>query len=258
LSSAAFAGIMAAMAKPKHRAVTRPPTIWERAEPAVRPAPVPLSRHAIVRAAMTIADAQGLDAVSLRNVGAALGAGPMRLYRYISTKNELLELMVDAVYGELSGKIRSGDWRRTLRSIGLATRHAAQRHPWFVDLLGGRPHHGPNALAYTELVLTTLSAAPGLQDIDAAMQAAKTVNAYLIGAIRGELAELRAERDSGMDKVAWQTASGPYMQRMLATGKFPTLSRVVRDAAHRPLDAVFAEGFDCVLDGIARRPARGR
>jgi AcrR family transcriptional regulator len=250
---------MAAMAKPKKPRLTRTPSIWERAEPAARPAPVPLSRHAIVRAAMTLADAQGLAAVSLRNVGAALGAGPMRLYRYISTKNELLELMVDAVYAEtLTGKIRSGDWLRALRAIGLTTRRAAQRHPWFVDLLGGRPHHGPNALAYAELMLTTLSGAPGLEDIDSVMMAAKTVNAYLVGAIRSELAELRAERDSGMDKAAWQTASGPYMQRMLATGKFPTLARVVRDATHRPLDAVFAEGFDRVLDGIAGRGARGR
>jgi AcrR family transcriptional regulator len=250
---------MAAMAKSKKRRVARSSSIWERAEPAARPAPVPLSRHAIVRAAMTLADAQGLAAVSLRNVGAVLGAGPMRLYRYISTKDELLELMVDAVYGEtLTGKIRSADWLRTLRAIGLTTRRAAQRHPWFVDLLGGRPHHGPNALAYTELVLAALSLAPGLQDIDSVMLAAKTVNAYLIGAIRSELAELRAERDSGMDKAAWQTASGPYMQRMLATGKFPTLSRVVRDATHRPLATVFAEGFDRVLDGIAGRVARGR
>ncbi|MEJ1960311.1 MAG: TetR/AcrR family transcriptional regulator C-terminal domain-containing protein [Gammaproteobacteria bacterium] len=57
--------------------------------------------------------------------------------------------MVDAIYGEtLSTRTRSGDWRRALRSMANATRRAAERHPWFVELLGGRPHQGPNALAY--------------------------------------------------------------------------------------------------------------
>jgi AcrR family transcriptional regulator len=235
-------------------------TIWERAEPAVRPAPVPLSREAIVEAAIAIADAQGLAAVSLRNVGSALGAGPMRLYGYMSTKEELLELMVDAMYGEIvTGKPRSGDWRRALRSIALATRRAAQRHPWFADLQGGRPHQGPNALAYLERILSALSVAPGFEDIDAVMLAARTVNAYMIGAIRRELGELRAERESGMNRAAWEAATSPYRARMIATGKFPTISRVGREATHRSkdFDVVFEQGLNWVLDGIAGRPGPG-
>jgi AcrR family transcriptional regulator len=232
-------------------------TVWDRPEPLARAAPVPLSRDAIVRAAIGIADAEGLAAVSLRKVGAALAAGPMRLYGYMATKEELLDLMVDAVYAEIvsaAGKSRS--WRGALKSIAQATRQAAQRHPWFADLLGGRPHQGPNALTYLERMLAALHGAPGLSDADALLRAAKTINAYVIGAIRSEASELRAERESGMDKAEWQAASWPTMQRLIATGRFPMLANIIRDATHPPADLVFEQGMDCVLDGIEGRLSR--
>jgi AcrR family transcriptional regulator len=211
----------------------------------------------IVRAAIAIADAEGLASVSLRKVGAALEAGPMRLYNYVSTKEELLELMVDAVYGEMSsaGPIR-GDWREALRSIAHRTRRAAGEHKWFFDLLGGRPHLGPNALAYLEASLAALSDTPGFEDIDAVMRAVRTVNAYVVGSIRIEASELRAELESGMDKTGWQLATWPYIQRVIATRRFPTIAKVVRDAAHPSPDVVFDQGLDCVLDGIAARISR--
>src|SRR3954470_7489203 len=92
--------------------------VWERTEPVHRPTPGPLSRERIVRAAIAIADKEGLAEVSLRKVAAKLNAGPMRLYTYTSTKEGLLELMVDSIYGEIAGKAPArGDWRKTLRSI---------------------------------------------------------------------------------------------------------------------------------------------
>jgi AcrR family transcriptional regulator len=213
-----------------------------------------LSRERIVRAAIQIADEEGLDSVSLRKVAASLDAGPMRLYGYLSNKEELLELMVDAVYGEMAsaGPIE-GDWRDALRTIAHRTRRAAREHGWFVDLLGGRPHLGPNALAHLEASLAALSDTPGFEEIDDAMLAFGTVNAYVIGALRSEASELRAELESGLNEAQWQTAVGPYIERMIDTGRFPTLARVVRDAAHPPADVVFDEGLDCVLDGLASR-----
>jgi AcrR family transcriptional regulator len=228
--------------------------VWERPEPARRPAPRPLSRDRIVRAAVELADREGLDAVSFRNVGAVLNAGPMRLYGYLATKEELLELMVDAVYGEMAAEAPiPGNWREVLRTTAYRVRRAAQRHKWFTDLLGGRPHLGPNALAYLEASLAALSAFPGFEDIDLVLQAFGTVRAYVIGAVRSEESELRAERESGMDEVAWQRATWPYIQRMIATGRFPMIARVAQDATHPPLDVVFDRGLDCVLDGIAVR-----
>ena len=75
--------------------------VWERPEPPDRPVLAPLSRERIVRAAIRLADADGLEAVSLRKVAAALDVGPMRLYGYIASKDELFDLMVDAVHAEI-------------------------------------------------------------------------------------------------------------------------------------------------------------
>jgi AcrR family transcriptional regulator len=227
--------------------------VWDRTEPEGRPAPAPLSRESIVRAAIAIADEHGLASVSFRNVGAALSAGPMRLYGYLSTKEELFDLMVDAVYGEMTaaGRLRGG-WRKALRTMAARTRRAAKEHPWFVDLLGGRPHLGPKALEHLEASLAALSDTPSFEDIDTVLQAVGTVHAYVIGALRSEANELRAEVESGMNEAQWQSATAPYIERMLASGKFPTLARVVRGATHPPADVTFERGLEWVLDGIAR------
>jgi len=231
--------------------------VWERPEPSSPPAPRPLSREGIVRAAIAIADKDGLSSVSMRKVGAFLDAGTMRLYGYVSTKEELLELMVDVVYGEmLSAGPIDADWRDALRTIARRTRQATQEHRWFIDLLGGRPHLGPNALAYLEAAHAVLSDASGFGDIDIVEQALRIVNAYMIGAIQSEASEQRAAFESAMNETEWQIATGPYIHRMIATGRFPNLARVVRDATHLSADIVFDQGLDCVLDGIAARLSR--
>ena len=218
--------------------------VWERPEPPKRPVPAPLSRERIVRAAIELADADGLDAVSLRKVATALDVGPMRLYGYIAGKEELLDLMVDAVHAEIRP---TGDgWREMLRSLAEATRHAAHEHEWLAELLGGRPQLGPNALAKGEIVLAALDGV----DVDAVMPVVTAVNAYVIGAVRREIAARRAERATGMDEKRWQAARGPYLERAFATGRFPAMETVVRDAVHLDADQTFRIGLDFVLDGI--------
>ncbi|MFC9279551.1 TetR/AcrR family transcriptional regulator [Streptomyces collinus] len=221
--------------------------VWERPEPPNRPVPAPLSRERIVRAAIRLADVDGLESVSLRKVAAELDVRPMRLYGYIASKEELLDLMVDAVHAEIRP---AGDgWREVLRSHAEATRHAAHEHEWLADLLGGRPQLGPHALATGE----TLAAALDGVDLDAVMPVIAAVNAYVIGAVRREVAERRAERATGMDEKHWQAALGPYLQRTFASGRFPALATVVRDAAHLDADQTFRLGLDCLLDGIEAR-----
>jgi AcrR family transcriptional regulator len=219
----------------------------------VRPAPAPLSRERIVDSAIALADADGLDAVSLRKVAAVLDAGPMRLYGYLATKDELLELMVDAVYAEITPPEPGVDWREALRSLANQTRQVTRRHEWFADLVGGRPSLGPHALARLE---ATLAALAGGSDVDTLRQAADTFDAYLVGAIRKEVAERRGARVSGMDERHWQIAASPYLRRMLATGRYPTLARVVQEASHPDADTVFTVGLEWLLDGIAARLAR--
>ena len=246
---------------PRQRSPARPPTpappvalVWERREPARRPAPGPLSRERIVAAAIAIADKEGLAEVSLRKVAAKLNAGPMRLYTYTDTKEGLLELMVDSIYGELVGRGPApGDWRKTLRSIAERMRQAAEKHPWFVELLGFRPHLGPNALEHYEESLAALSDERGFPNIDDALQAYETLNAYVVGAIKSEAAGVRAERESGLNESDWQAAAWPYLERVIATGRFPMIAKVVSEATHPPFDVTFERGLDCVIEGIAQR-----
>ncbi|MCG0289537.1 TetR/AcrR family transcriptional regulator [Streptomyces sp. PSAA01] len=221
--------------------------VWERPEPPNRPVPAPLSRERIVRAAIQLADADGLDAVSLRKVATALDVRPMRLYGYIAGKEELLDLMVDAAHAEIR-PVGDG-WREVLRSLAEATRQAAHEHEWLADLLGGRPQLGPHALACGEAVMAALDDV----DVDDIMPVVAAVNAYVIGAVRREIAERRAERATGMDEKRWQASLGPYLERTFATGRFPALATVVHDAAHLDADHTFRIGLDCMLDGIEAR-----
>jgi AcrR family transcriptional regulator len=209
-----------------------------------------LSRDAIVRAAIAIADDEGLGSVSLRKVGASLDAGPMRLYSYLSTKEELLDLMVDAVYAEMvaEGPI-TGDWRELFRTIAHRTRRACHRHIWLIDLLGGRPHLGPSALAFLEASSAALNDEAGFEDINVVMQAMTTVNAYVIGAMRVEI----GERKSPMTKGEWQASWWPYIERLIATGRFPMLAKIVQNASHPSVDVKFNWGLDCVLNGVGAK-----
>ncbi|MFE4452219.1 TetR/AcrR family transcriptional regulator [Streptomyces sp. NPDC056796] len=226
-------------------------TVWDRPEPPTRPAP--LDRERIVAAAIALADEGGLEAVSLRKVAGRLNAGPMRLYGYISTKEELFDLMVDEVQAEIVPEVQPDTWREALHTLAHRTRQASLRHPWLADLLGGRPALGPNGLAVSE---ATLAALDGITDIDTALRAVETVSSYFTGAIRREIANLRAERATGMSKRDWQRASGPHVTRMLATGRFPALTKAVHDGADVDPETSFATGLDWVLDAVATRITR--
>ncbi|MFF2727547.1 TetR/AcrR family transcriptional regulator [Streptomyces sp. NPDC058008] len=226
-------------------------TVWDRPEPPTRPAP--LDRERIVAAAIALADEGGLEAVSLRKVAGRLNAGPMRLYGYISTKEELFDLMVDEVQAEIVPEVQPDTWREALHTLAHRTRQASLRHPWLADLLGGRPALGPNGLAVSE---ATLAALDGITDIDTALRAVETVSSYFTGAIRREIANLRAERATGMSKHDWQRASGPHVTRMLATGRFPALTKAVHDGADVDPETSFATGLDWVLDAVATRITR--
>ncbi|WP_043907313.1 TetR/AcrR family transcriptional regulator [Kitasatospora griseola] len=228
--------------------------IWARPEPPARRTPHPLSRELIVGAALELADADGLEGVSIRRVAAALEVGPMRLYGYVDTKDELLDLMADAVYAEIVPPAAhlSPDWRAGLRLIAGLTRRAALRHEWFPELLGGRPHLGPHALAALEARLSVLSTVPNLAGRPAALRrAAAAFHAYLVGALRTELAERQADRVEGRSEEQWRDAMSPYLRRVLDEGRHPHLAELVVEGEHPTPGAEFEAGLEIVLDGIA-------
>jgi hypothetical protein len=108
----------------------------------------------------------------------------------------------------------------------------------------------PNAIAHLEASYAALGKAHAFKDMDAIMQAVSTVNAYVIGALRNEANDLRAESESGMDPAEWQAAWWPYLQRLIATGRFPMMATVVSEATHPPAETEFERGLNCVLAGI--------
>ncbi|MEV6848985.1 TetR/AcrR family transcriptional regulator C-terminal domain-containing protein [Actinoplanes sp. NPDC051411] len=231
-----------------------PVPVWERPEPRPRAAPVPLSRAKIAAAAIRLADADGLDGLSVRKIAKELGVGPMRLYDYVTNRSELLDLMVDAVYAEIAEAARPSEWRATALAIVHRTREAALEHEWFADLLGARPHLGPHALAVGESTAAALSQAPGVRDIGDLQRALSALNAFLAGALRTEITERRTARTTGVDVSAWQTALGPYVTRMLETGRYPTVARLVVEGAHLSAEETFHHNLTTILDGVTNRP----
>ena len=227
-----------------------PLPIWERPEPQPRAAPVPLSREKIAAAAIRLADAHGLDGLSVRKIAKELGVGPMRLYDYVINRSELLDLMVDAVYAQIAEAGQHSEWRATVLAIVHRTRDAALDHEWFADLLGGRPHLGPHALAVGESTAAALSQAPAVRGIDDLQRALGALNAFIIGALRREVTERRTARSTGTDVTAWQASLGPYLTRMLDTGRYPTVARLVIDGAHLNAEETFTHNLTTILDGI--------
>ncbi|MGC4890646.1 TetR/AcrR family transcriptional regulator [Micromonospora sp. DT227] len=231
-----------------------PLPVWERPEPQPRAAPVPLSRAKIAAVAIRLADADGLDGVSIRKLAKALDVGPMRLYDYVLNRSELLDLMVDAVYAEIAEADRHDGWRDTVLAVMHRTREAALAHEWFVDLLGARPHLGPHALAVGEATAAALARAPAVRGIDDLQRALGALNAFVVGALRREITERRTARSTGTDVAAWQSALGPYLTRMLDTGRYPTVARLVVEGAHLDAAETFHHNLVTVLDGITGRP----
>ncbi|MFF5172596.1 TetR/AcrR family transcriptional regulator [Micromonospora sp. NPDC000089] len=136
----------------------RRPPIWARPERGARgPAPAH-SRDAIVAAAITLADSAGLDAVSMRAVAGALGTGAGSLYRYLSSRDDLLDLMADAAVGELAPyPDRGDDWLAGLLAIARRQLALYRRHPWLIDATQRSGAPGPHALGYFDACLAVLT-----------------------------------------------------------------------------------------------------
>ena len=228
-----------------------PALVWakERRSPR-RQAP---SVEQIVRTAIAIADAEGLPALSMRRVAADLGSGTASLYRYVASRDELLDLMIDEVKGAEHTQL-TGDWRADLASVAHQVRATLLRHPWLSGEIPGRPALGTNSLRRHEAALA--AAAPLTGDITFAAGVVDVVLAYVFGTVTQELAELQAQRRSGLTKEQWQATVGPYIREVIESGEYPQFARRVIEGEDRTAEEVFAFGLAVVLDGIAARAPR--
>jgi AcrR family transcriptional regulator len=227
--------------------------IWERPERASHGPTPSLSREEIAAAAVALADTQGIEAVSMRALAVELGVGATSLYRYVARKDELIQLMVDAVMGDdLLFEVR-GDWRQSLRSFAHGLRAMTLRHPWMAVPTAGLRGFGPNTAQRYEQVL---GAVDGLGlEIDEMLVMVETLDAYVRGRALDELSEQEAIRRSGLDQDQWMETQIPYITSLIESGRYPLLTRVVFDARapHDPdrLEHGFDVGLERVLDGLA-------
>jgi AcrR family transcriptional regulator len=227
--------------------------IWDRPERAARgPAPSH-SREEITAAAVTLADWQGIEAVSMRALAVELGVGATSLYRYVARKDELIDLMVDAVMGDDLQFEVHGHWREDLRSFARGLRAMTLRHPWMAVQGAGRRNLGPNTARLYEQVLGTIDGL-GL-DIDEMLVMIETLDAFIRGHTLDELSEQEAVRRSDLDQEEWMKVQAPYVESLVESGHYPLLTRVVLDARspHDPdrLNNAFDVGLERVLDGLA-------
>jgi AcrR family transcriptional regulator len=231
------------------------------AEPTRGPKPG-LSRERVVRAAVEIADAEGLGALSMRRIAGALGVGAMSLYRYVPGKDELIDLMTEEVLGEGPPLDERGTWRERLEAACRGQWAHFHRHPWLLHVPQGRPLLGPNSLRATEAALRILlgTGLDGREMIDAIVAA----NSFVAGLARSSLEASQAENDTGVSDEEWWRLQRPYLDEVLAGEQNPMLGLVAEAGGFEgPTDRSFEFGLQRILDGIgalvdSRAPGEGR
>jgi AcrR family transcriptional regulator len=208
----------------------------------------------VIAAATALADADGLDAVTMRRVAARLGVVPMTLYTYVPGKAELLDLMLDSAYAQMPRTDTTGQpWRQRLAVIAAENRALFEAHPWAVAISTVRPPLGPGLIAKYE---HELSALDGLGLGDVQMDDALTHLLAFVQAWARAAADARSNRKSGMDDEQWWAAYAPLLEEVLDPVAYPLAARVgtaagtAHGAAYDPEHA-YQFGLQVVLDGLA-------
>jgi AcrR family transcriptional regulator len=203
-----------------------------------------LSRDRIVRAAVTLADSGGFDSLSMRNLADELGAAPMALYRHVANKEDLIDGMVDVVFGEMYPPAIKGDWKSELRKRGVSARTALQRHAWAVGLMESRLHPGEASAVHHNATMGCLREA-GFPFREA-VHAYNLLDAYTYGFALQELT-IPFETAEQSGDVAATTVGGKG-------DEYPYLAEVVVELGKRGYDYTeeFEFGLDFILDGLER------
>jgi AcrR family transcriptional regulator len=222
--------------------------LWGKRERSTRGPKPGLSLEAIVRAGIEIADADGLEALSMRRIAARLGAGTMSLYRYLPAKAELLDLMFDAAIGEVGipGPEVEG-WRARLERFARDSMEGYLRHPWVLEVPTRRPPLGPNVIRAYDAMLATV-ADTGLRPGEMAA-VVSLVGSYVAGAARVALESSLAER-SGISDESWWEARKPFWEEMFDPERYPMITWIWEHGGYEQPEDDFEFGLQRVLAGI--------
>jgi len=229
--------------------------LWR--DPATAPRHGPrqgLTIDQVIDAATALADADGLDAVTMRRVATSLGVVPMTLYTYVPGKAELLDLMLDAAYQRMPRADTAGrPWRQRVAAVAAENRALFEAHPWAAAVSTVRPPLGPGLMAKYEHELSALDGL-GLDDVE--MDAALTYLLTFVQAWARAAADAQAARqDTATDDEQWWAAHAPLLQRVLDASAYPLAVRVgtaagtAHRAAYSPGHA-YDFGLHAILDGF--------
>ncbi|MDH6127324.1 TetR/AcrR family transcriptional regulator C-terminal domain-containing protein [Kitasatospora sp. GP82] len=222
-------------------------------------APSALSRDRIVRATVGLLDADGVHAFSMRKLAAELDVTPMSVYWYVDNKDELLELALDDVLGQMRIPPLEdhGDWRRHLHALAHEYRHCFQEHPWAAQLAGQFLALGPNSLLFSTSAISAITRS-GLP-ADQAGAALGLLFEYAYGFALLESQWLLRVRASGLSEEEFysvvygivEQADVRFVEQAELVGNGGTNSAAARDRR-------FAQGLDFALAGIDARIAGAR
>lgn len=208
-----------------------------------------LTRKRIVRAAIKIADVEGLDAVSMRRIATELGTATMSLYRHVPGKDELMVLMADAALTEdpLPEDPPPG-WRARLELSSRLQWRLYRRHPWAARVVSlTRPQQLTKAIAHTEWSLRALA---GLEP-QVRIVAYLTLFGFVRGMAENLEAEAAAQRDTGLSADDWIRSQDHWMRSIVDSGNFPALVEAFALDVDVDLDTLFEFGLGRLLDGLA-------
>ncbi len=209
----------------------------------------PLTKEGVVETAVALADRDGLDALSMRKLADELGAGAMSLYHHVPGKEQLVDEMIDVVFGEIEPPSTGGDWKEELRGRARSTRAALNRHRWAVGLMEGRAGLGPASVRLHDAVLGCLREA-GFP-LELTVQAYSVQDAYIYGFA---LQEKDLPFESAEEGAAVAESQGWEDEALAA--EYPYLAEVVAGHVAKvgyDFGESFEFGLDLILDALERR-----
>ncbi|MFE9674549.1 TetR/AcrR family transcriptional regulator [Streptomyces sp. NPDC006259] len=204
----------------------------------------PLSRQRVLRAAVDLADAGGLDTLSMRKLGQAVGVEAMSLYNHVTNKEDLIDGMVDLVFGEVELPTPGDGWRQAMRRRAVSMRLALSRHRWAIGLMESRSTPGPASLRHHDAVLGCLR--QGGFSLTLTAHAVSVLDSYIYGFALQEKS-LPFDSPEETAELADSLLSG------FGDGEYPHLTEIATDHVMRPGYAYgdeFAFGLDLILDGL--------
>jgi AcrR family transcriptional regulator len=239
-----------------------PPPPWRRAphRPSRRRRD-PISKDAIVTAAIALLDREGLAALSMRRLAEELGTGAASLYWHVGSKDGLLDLVLDQVIGEQKVPDPDPDrWREQIKEVARVQRGACLRHPWVVRVSIGRIPMGPNALRYSERILAILRAGglPPHLAVQGYLLLIATINGFTIDETGVDDAPAAGDSPLPIDPVDLQQVADMARDYIAAlpASLFPNMTALADEFAFSNPDERFELLIDIFVDGLSRRAAQ--